>query len=70
MEAARQKEMKVSMTEDATTSRTRSEIGARVVLGVAMNWITADRALFQSSFAPVRRNFATDCVGQNAGAQR
>src|ERR1700753_3448308 len=34
--AARPKEMKVSMPEDATTSRTRSEIGACVVLGVAM----------------------------------
>jgi len=36
------------MTEDATTRRTRSEIGAWVVLGVAMNRIAADRALFQS----------------------
>jgi len=31
MEAARQKEMNVSITEDATMSRTRSEGGATVV---------------------------------------
>jgi hypothetical protein len=48
MEAARQKEMKVNMTEDATTRRTRSEIGARVVLGVAMDKIAADRARLQT----------------------
>jgi hypothetical protein len=31
MAAARQKEMNVSITEDATISRTRSEVGATVV---------------------------------------
>jgi hypothetical protein len=36
------------MTEDATTRRTRSEIGATVVLGVAMDKIAADRAKFQT----------------------
>jgi len=34
--AARQKEMKVSITEDATMSRTRSEGGAAVVRVVAI----------------------------------
>src|SRR5450631_1118511 len=37
MEAARQKEMKVSITEDATMRRTRSEGGPAVVLEDAMS---------------------------------
>jgi hypothetical protein len=41
MEAARQKEMKVSITEDATMSRTRSEGGATVVRVDAMAWLPA-----------------------------
>jgi hypothetical protein len=36
MAAARQKEMKVSITEEATMSRTRSEGGAAVVRVVAI----------------------------------
>jgi hypothetical protein len=39
MEAARQKEINVSITEDATMSRTRSEGGPTVVREDAMAWV-------------------------------
>src|SRR5208337_4735137 len=39
MAAARQKEMKVSITEDATMSRTRLEGGATVVRVEAIVWV-------------------------------
>jgi len=58
------------MTEDATTRRTRSDTGARVVLGVAMDRIKADRAKLQTFLRAVERVFGTEFFGRNTHAQR
>jgi len=47
MAAARQKEMNVSITEDATISRTRFDIGATVVRVDAIVSVPARRSAFQ-----------------------
>ena len=48
MAAARQKEMNVSITDDATMRRTRFEGGATIVLLDAIAWVPAEQPAFWS----------------------
>ena len=57
MAAARQKEMNVSITEDATISRTRSDGGATVVRVDAITYCASKVVLplrFEKGYYPVR----------------
>jgi len=67
MEAARQKEINVSITEDATIRRTRSEGGATVVREEAIVKVPAQRpAIWIPESAITRRPSVSVCLNINS----